>query len=181
MTDRVGFRIIDLELNDINGGSFSVTVAKKNSSFQQTPEVDSWLRREIDLGIGRLDLYHNFSLRIEKVRQDLLRFLKEAKRKKRTVFGLGASTKGNVILQYCGITPEDLPCIGEVNIDKLGCYTPGTQIPIVSEDELISRNPDYLLVLPWHFRKFFENSPKFKGCSLVFPLPELQIVSTCKI
>jgi hypothetical protein len=110
------------------------------------------------------------------VRQDLRRFLKEAKRKKKTVYGLGASTKGNVILQYCGITPEDLPCIGEVNIDKLGYYTPGTQIPIVSEDELISRNPDYLLVLPWHFRKFFENCLKFKGCSLVFPLPELQIV-----
>lgn len=181
MTDRVGFRIIDLELNDINGGSFSVTVAKKNSSFKQTPEVESWLSREDKLRISRLDIYHKFYTRIEKIRKDLRHFLKETKRNKKTVYGLGASTKGNVILQYCGITTEDLPCIGEVNSDKLGCYTPGTQIPIVSEDELMSINPDYLLVLPWHFRKFFENSAKFKGCSLVFPLPELQIVSTCGI
>jgi NDP-4-keto-2,6-dideoxyhexose 3-C-methyltransferase len=86
---------------------------------------------------------------------------------------LGASTKGNVLLQYCGLTHKDIPYIGEVNSDKFGCYTPGTWIPIISESELLSMKPDFLIVLPWHFRKFFEENPKYSHLNLVFPLPEL--------
>ena len=91
--------------------------------------------------------------------------------------GLGASTKGNVLLQYFGIAPELLPVIGEVNPDKFGSFTPGTLIPIASETEVLSSEPDYLLVLPWHFRDFFVRHPAFKGRKLVFPLPQLEIVS----
>ena len=82
----------------------------------------------------------------------------------------GTSTKGNVILQYCGITEELLPKIGEVNEDKYGSFTPGSLIPIVSEDEILSLEPDFLLVLPWHFREFFECSKKFADTNLIYPI-----------
>jgi hypothetical protein len=69
------------------------------------------------------------------------------------VLGYGASTKGNVTLQYCGITKEMLPYIAEVNDYKFGRTTPGTKIPIISEKEAHEMNPDYFFVLPRHFRK----------------------------
>jgi ABC-type Fe3+-hydroxamate transport system substrate-binding protein len=96
--------------------------------------------------------------------------------KGKTVFALGASTKGNVLLQYCGISTKEVELVGEVNPEKLGCYTPGTWIPIISEQELLSKNPDYLIILPWHFRKFFTTNKKFTGMSLVFPLPKVELV-----
>ena len=93
------------------------------------------------------------------------------------MFGLGASTKGNVLLQYCKIDESLIEKIGEVNEDKFGKWTPGSLIPIVSEEEALGLNPDYLLVLPWHFRPFFEKLPSLKGRTLVFPLPEFEIVT----
>ncbi|MBA3072632.1 MAG: methyltransferase, partial [Anaerolineae bacterium] len=92
----------------------------------------------------------------------------------------GASTKGNVILQYCGITKNDLPYIAEVNPDKFGCYTPGTHIPIISEQQARDMQPNYFFVLPWHFRKsIIEREQEYlnKGGVLVFPLPEIELFS----
>jgi NDP-4-keto-2,6-dideoxyhexose 3-C-methyltransferase len=103
-------------------------------------------------------------------------FLKEARKAGKSVCGLGASTKGNVLLQYYGIDDTLVREIGEVNEDKFGAFTPGTLIPLVSEDQVLAANPDYLLVLPWHFRAFFESLPAMKGRNLVFPLPEFEVV-----
>ena len=85
----------------------------------------------------------------------LIDFLSKAKKENKSVYGLGASTKGNVLLQYCGITEKLLTAIGEVNEDKFGSYTPGTKIPLISESDILKNNPDYLLVLPWHYKEFF--------------------------
>ena len=81
------------------------------------------------------------------------------------MLGYGASTKGNVFLQYCGITPELLPAIAEVNQDKFGCFTPGTNIPIVSESEAPAMKPDYFLVLPWHFKKTLSGGKGIPGAA----------------
>ena len=175
MADRAGLRIIDIELNDINGGSFSVTVAKERAPYAAAPNLAALLDAEVRSGLDRLEPYLAFSKRVERLRTELREFLGRAKREGKTVYGLGASTKGNVILQYCGITAADLPLIGEVNSDKVGCFTPGTLIPICPETELLARKPDYLLVLPWHFRKFFLASSRLKGRTLVFPLSRLEI------
>jgi hypothetical protein len=175
MTDRVGFRIIDVEMNDINGGSFSVTVAKERAQYPTAPNLSELLYAEARRGLDGLEPYLAFSKRVDRSRTELCEFLGGAKREGKTVYGLGASTKGNVILQYCGITEAELPLIGEVNSDKFGCFTPGTLIPICPEDELLARNPDYLLVLTWHFRNFFTTQEKFRGRKLVFPLPRLEI------
>ena len=93
------------------------------------------------------------------------------------VIGLGASTKGNVLMQFVGITLKDIPYIGEVNTDKFGCYTPGTLIPIISEDEARKMNPDYFFVFPWHFKEFILEKEKVKlnkKTSLLFPLPTIE-------
>jgi hypothetical protein len=101
-------------------------------------------------------------------------------REGRTVLGYGASTKGNTILQYCGIGPERLPAVAEVNTDKFGCFTPGTGIPIISELRARSLKPDFFLVLPWHFRDHIvrrEAAFLAAGGKVIFPLPKLEIVS----
>jgi len=177
MAEKIGFNIIDVEFNDINGGSFSVVVAKKtsNSFKENTKQVEAILEKEKKLGLQTLDPYLAFQKRTEASREALLEFLRTAKADNKTVYGLGASTKGNVILQYCGITEELLPAIGEVNDEKFSAYAPGTCIPIISEMEVLEKNPDYLLVLPWHFRPFFENNMTFSGKKLLFPLPEINV------
>jgi hypothetical protein len=101
------------------------------------------------------------------------------KAEKRTVLGYGASTKGNVLLQHCGISRDLLPAIAEVNRDKFGCFTPGTSIPIIPEAEAHARKPDYFFVLPWHFRSnIIEREQAFlnRGGKLIFPLPAIGIV-----
>jgi NDP-4-keto-2,6-dideoxyhexose 3-C-methyltransferase len=109
----------------------------------------------------------------------LTAFVGEVRAKGETIIGYGASTKGNVMLQYCGLTDREIPLIGEVNEDKFGAFTPGSLIPIVSEDEAKATRPDYMLVLPWHFRDFIvekEAAYRESGGRLVFPLPELEVV-----
>ena len=174
MCQRAGFEILDVEFNDVNGGSFSVTVAKSTK-----PAVREHIQRLLDeerrLGLHTLAPYQAFAARVEESREKLREFVRSARRQGKRVAGLGASTKGNVLLQYCGFTAADIESIGEVNRDKFGSVTPGTWIPIVPEDQLIASHPDLLLVLPWHFRGFFEAAPAFQASSLVFPLPELSV------
>lgn len=177
MARRAGLKIVAVEENSVNGGSFSVTLAKENGAYK-TAGVGRWLKKEERLsGEGP---YKQFRERIERHKKGLLRFLALAKKRGETVYGYGASTKGNVMLQYCGLTAADIPCIGEVNPDKFGCYTPGTRIPIVPESQAKARRPDYLLVLPWHFRDFIlkkEAATLKAGGRFLFPLPKLEVVS----
>ena len=180
MTDRVGFKIVAVEMNDINGGSFSVTVSKKDADYPEALNLEKVLEKERSLGINGEAYYAAFFGRVKKAKADFLDFVSKASAEGKTIFGLGASTKGNVLLQYCGVTPDQIKFIGEVNTDKFGCYTPGTLIPIISEEAALEKTPDYLVVLPWHFRRFFENNMKFKGRRLVFPLPNLEIIGNSK-
>ena len=176
MAERVGLKIVDVELNDVNGGSFSVVAAKQASKRSQSVNVGIILNRERQLKLDDLETYRAFERRVKQTRHDLLAFLEQAQREGKTVVGLGASTKGNVILQYCGITESTISKMAEVNSDKFGSFTPGTLIPIAPEDRLLAERPDYLIVFPWHFRSFFENSERFRGLKLVFPLPHLEVV-----
>lgn len=174
MATRVGFRIVDVEFNDVNGGSFSVAVEKATDS---TPiaAVQAILDREVADGLDTLAPHHAFAERVATSRTRLLAFLETARAEGKSVAALGASTKGNVLLQYCGLDAKSIDAVGEVNPDKFGAFTPGSLIPIVDEAGLLARHPDYLIVLPWHFRSFFEQAPAFKGQCLVFPLPNLDI------
>jgi len=176
MADRADAKIVDVEFNEVNGGSFSVTLAKRASAYQEFDRLKDLLASETELGFDRLEPYQAFAANAVRLRSDFKNFLDQAQRDGKRVAGLGASTKGNVVLQYCEVSTQQMECVGEVNPDKFGSYTPGTLLPIISEDELLESRPDYLVVLPWHFRDFFESSPKFNGMCLVFPLPTLTYV-----
>lgn len=181
LAEKVGLKIIDVEFNDVNGGSFSVVAAHAQSRHTEaTDKVQSILEQERKLGLLGLEPYLQFAKRIKKSRESVRSFLKTAREEGKSVYGLGASTKGNVLLQYCELGENDIVAIGEVNPDKYGCFTPGTWIPIEEEREIIARDAGYLLVLPWHFRNNFLANPAFQDMNLVFPLPELEVV-TCKL
>jgi hypothetical protein len=180
MTDRCGLKIIDVSLNDVNGGSFAVTVAKTSSRLTENSiDVRRILEDEDRAGIPTLETYSRFRTRVFTHRDRLSELLESLAKQGAKVLGYGASTKGNVILQFCGITPEQLPCIAEVNADKFGSFTPGTNIPIVSESDMHAMKPDYLLVLPWHFRQnLIERETAYlrRGGRMIFPLPEISVV-----
>ena len=177
IAEKAGLKIIDVELNDVNGGSFSVVAAKKSSLL--TPRVSSieaLLQKEKVAELSSLHPYQEFLLRSNQSKSALLEFISQANKKGEKIAGIGASTKGNVILQYCNLAENNIPVIGDVNPDKFGSFTPGTNIPIQDEKIVLQGAPDYLLVLPWHFKDFFLKNPIYKGKKLVFPLPELEIV-----
>ena len=181
LLERAGMGVLDVSLNDANGGSFRVTAAKESHpQFSGHAEnAKSLLRQEQDDGMEDLSTYEAFRERVLRHRADLMHLLKKLHAEGKTVFGLGASTKGNVILQFCGLTAEDVPCIAEVNEDKFGCFTPGTKIPILSQVEADMKHPDYYLVMPWHFRHGIVkgmSSYLKNGGKLIFPLPELSII-----
>jgi hypothetical protein len=176
MTDRLDLKIVDVEFNDINGGSFSLMVAKRGSQHVASPTVEQILEDETRAGLHTLRPFQEFARSVAASRATLRAFLDEAKQFGKSICVLGASTKGNVLLQYCNITSSDVARVGEVNPDKFEAFTPGTLLPIVSEQEVLAMQPDYLLVLPWHFRDFFLEHERFVDRNLVFPLPQLEIV-----
>ena len=180
MFKHADLHIINVQLNNTNGGSFAVTVAKNNSQFRENSElIESLLCQEAAIGIETLKPWEDFWQQALKNRNEIHALFDMLGNEKK-ILGYGASTKGNVLLQFCGITPEMLPYITEVNEDKYGCYTPGTWIPIIPEDEGRKMDPDYYLVLPWHFRDgIIKREVSFRngGGKLVFPLPVMEIIS----
>lgn len=171
-----GLQIIDIELNDVNGGSFSVT-ASHNGVFAVAESVALFRRQEESLWANSRQRFSDFAEETRRSVESLNAFVQTQITSGRSIAGLGASTKGNVLLQFAGLTASDISVIGDVNSDKYGCVTPGSWIPIKSQDEVLSHRYDSYLVLPWHFRSFFETSPTFLNCQLVFPLPQLLVVS----
>ena len=176
MADQAGLRIVDVEFNEINGGSFSVAVAKSSSRYPQYANLEKLLAEERRAGLDGEGPYRAFAARAAASRDELRAFFAKARANGQRVAGLGASTKGNVLLQYCGLSSRDLYAIGEVNEDKFGRHTPGSLIPIRPEKELFADEPDFFLVLPWHFRDFFLQKYKPKKAALVFPLPRLEVI-----
>lgn len=181
MTDRAGLKIVDIEFNDTNGGSFAVTAALQSAPYlEDTARIESILAEEDALGLHTLAPYDAFRARVFQHRDELLTLLHRLRVDGQTIAGLGASTKGNALLQFAGIDAGIVSFVSEVNPDKFGCVTPGSNIPIISEPEARARRPDYFLVLPWHFRtSLLAREQEFlsQGGKMIFPLPEIQIVS----
>jgi len=174
--DHSNFKIIDFEFNDVNGGSISMIVANKNSKYEEaTEKLNSLIEEELNLKLDTLEPWKDFSFRIAECKNNFWKIINDFKSQGLKIAALGASTKGNVTLQTWQITPNDIQVVGDVNPDKDGSFTPGTWIPIKSENFVVSEY-DVFVVLPWHFKKFFVNNPKFKGKTLVFPLPNPEVV-----
>jgi len=175
-----GLSVLDVQMNSINGGSFAVTACKQKSPYIRNSAIINWmLKQEEDMGLDTPKPYRDFEERIFKHRKNLLDLIEALVADGKKIIGYGASTKGNVLLQFCGLTTKQIPYIAEVNQEKFGSFTPGTNIPIISEKEAHAMKPDYFLVLPWHFKHnilarekdYLEHGGKF-----IFPLPEIEIV-----
>lgn len=176
-------KVFNVTLNNINGGSLrcyathATNFKYKNELFIQN--IKALHQEEFDLELDTDKPYKNFQDRINVHRDDLIALLKKLKSEGKKIHIYGASTKGNTILQWCGIDNRIIDCAAERNPDKYGARTLGTDIPIVSEKESRDKNPDYYLVLPWHFKEEFlerERETLEKGIGLIFPLPTIEIV-----
>jgi hypothetical protein len=175
-----GLRVVNVQMNSVNGGSFAVTACHDEAGIPSARPIIDWLlQQEDNWGLNSPKPYRQFEERVFKHREDLQRLIQLLVADGKRVLGYGASTKGNVLLQFCQFGPNEIPAIAEVNTDKFGAYTPGTLIPIISEDEAKAMRPDYFLVLPWHFKDAIvrrERDYLARGGKLIFPLPEIEIV-----
>lgn len=175
-----GLKVVDVQMNAINGGSFAVTASKMNSKIKPNLPVINWLlRQEDDMGLDTPRPYRDFEERVYKHRKNLIELINSLVNDGKIIIGYGASTKGNVLLQFCNFNTSQMPFIAEVNPDKFGSFTPGTNIPIISESEARMMKPDYFLVLPWHFKHtILEREKEYisQGGKFIFPLPEIEII-----
>lgn len=176
-----GMRLVDVAMNAVNGGSFAVTAAKSsNKTIRANNAVINWMLDQEDrMGLNTPKPFREFEERVFRHRDDLKRLIDSLNADGKRVFGYGASTKGNVVLQFCGLTAKDIPYIAEVNPDKFGCVTPGSHIPIISEADARAMKPDYFLLLPWHFKDGILRREKeylASGGKFIIPFPEIEIV-----
>jgi hypothetical protein len=176
MTDKIGFNIIDINFFNINGGSFILNVSKRKQTDVEKNKVDHLIKKEKEMNLSDIEPYLDFKKNIHDTKVELLKLLNKLKSEGKSISAIGASTKGNVILQYCGIGTDLVDFVGEINSEKFGSFTPGTLIPIINEDELLEKKPDYLLILTWHFEDYFLKHKKFNNFKLIFPLPNVKVV-----
>jgi SAM-dependent methyltransferase len=180
---KADMRLFKAELNSINGGSLRCyTTHDDNICYQE----DRWMqdirkirKKEFDMELDTDKPYRIFQERINSHREHLLALLIDLKKRGFKLHIYGASTKGNTILQWCGIDNRLIECAADRNVDKHGAMTIGTNIPIISEEESRAMKPDYYLVLPWHFKEEFvirEREILKQGTKMIFPLPEIEII-----
>jgi len=180
---QAGMKIFNVALNSINGGSIRCYATHVNNfSYKKDLFIENIKRMrqdEFDLELDTDKPYKHFQDKINVHREELMALLKKLKKEGKKIHVYGASTKGNTILQWCGIDSRMIDVAAERNPDKYGAFTLGTDIPIVSEADSRAMAPDYYLVLPWHFKNEFverEREMIDKGVGLIFPLPTIEII-----
>ncbi|MDA9768696.1 class I SAM-dependent methyltransferase [Flavobacteriaceae bacterium] len=180
LLESVNLKIIDVQTNSINGGSFAVTASRADANYNVNDVLIDWmLFQEGQMKLDTISPYLAFKERIFEHRDSLRKLILSLVKSGKKVYGYGASTKGNVLLQFCEFTSLEIPFIAEVNEEKFGKYTPGTHIKIISEEEAKMNKPDYFLVLPWHFKNNILSREKEylkTGVKFIFPLPEIEII-----
>lgn len=190
LLEKTGFKIVDVSLNDTNGGSCRVFCMKKSaniSSFSTKPyrdvcnmRIDSLMQYEKTLKLDDEKTYHKFFGKINSLKASMSLLTKNILSEGKTIWGYGASTKGNTLLQYFNLDSSIISGIAERLPSKFGLKTSGSKIPIYSESHVRSINPHYVIVLPWHFIDSFvkrEWDMLSRGTKFIVPCPELSIVS----
>ena len=189
------FTVVDVELNDVNGGSFRIYIRNRSAREEYFGDpiyrkmaagrVEKMQEQEIKMKLNEIEPYKEFARRVDCLKERVVGFIKEQVRSGKVIYIYGASTKGNTLLQYFGLDCTLITAAAERNPDKWGKWTVGTHIPIVSEQEARTAKPDYFLVLPWHFLSGFvqrERDFLARGGRFIVPLPELRVIgpdATC--
>jgi hypothetical protein len=193
LLSKAGFKVMDCQLNDVNGGSFRIYIMKetaKHEKFGTQPyrdvcelrvdsleEYENWYAVD---GANNGSIWLSFFYRIKKLKEQTTSFIKQEKQNGKTIMGYGASTKGNTLLQYFGLDNSLIAAIADRSEQKIGLRTVGTNIPIISEDEMRKAKPDYLLVLPWHFISEFQERERdylLGGGAMIVPCPSFRIIT----
>lgn len=174
-------QIFDVELNDINGGSFRTFITHRlNTSIKiNQKKLNSIQKGEYLLSFKNLTTYNKFKIRIKQLKKETKKFIQKEILNGKIIYGYGASTKGNTLLQFYNLNNNLLPAIADRNSNKWHKKTIGTNIPIISEDQMRERAPDYLFILPWHFTKGFLKREKAylqSGGHFIVPLPKFTII-----
>ncbi len=179
---RAGMKIFQISFNEINGGSIRCFAThQENENFDRKEnylKIAELRQKEFDLELDTDKPYLSFQKRIDKLKTKLNSKIAELKKDGKKIHVYGASTKGNTILQWCELDNSLIEFASERNPDKYGATTLGTNIPIISEEESRAMNPDYYLVLPWHFKDEFlerERDALDKGTGFIFPVPKIEI------
>lgn len=187
--NKANLKIIDLSRNDLNGGSLRLVVAK-NSNMNAADKadltlrkIDELLRAEEDLGIHDGTWAHDFNARLLDHKEKVTKFFNSLSK---PIIAYGASTKGNVILQYCGLDSSNISAVLDISPHKVGHYLPGTKIPILDMSKFDEIETDYYFVLPWAFREYIVANEKNRiknnintnnhTRKFIFPLPDFELV-----
>ena len=182
---RHGLGVFDVELNDINGGSFRIYIRHQGGGESiKIPEgarerINNLRESEKNLGLNDKKIYDDFAERVETIKKDVFNFIKNEVEGGKRVYVYGASTKGNTLLQYFNLDNSLIAAAAERNSTKWGKKTVGTNIPIISEEQARAEKPDYFLILPWHFLKEFkEREAEYLkgGGKFIIPLPKFEII-----
>jgi hypothetical protein len=178
--ERAGLQVFDVQELTTHGGSLRVFAQRVGTALHPVaPAVGTMLQREIDAGMRTAAYYQGLQPRAERIRDDLLRFLREAKREGRSVVAYGAAAKGNTLLNFAGVGNDLIRCVVDLNPAKQGKFMPGSRIPIVGPDALRQSRPDLLFVLPWNIlAEVREQNAELRreGTQFVTAIPELRVL-----
>lgn len=181
MLKKNDLKVIYVDTNLINGGSFKIYVAHKGTIYPVEKKGLTALRDyETKLKLDTMYPYTSFKRRIDAIKSELTTFIKQEKENGKIIYAYGASTKGNILLHYFTLNNTSITAIADRNEKKWGCMTPGTHIPIISEESARTAIPDYFLILPWHFKEeFIQRELKYlkEGGKFIFPLPSIVIIT----
>lgn len=178
LLDKHGLEVFDVELRELNGGSFRTYIAFKDKK-RVTKAVEKFNKYEKRLGLNKKSVYLDFAKRIKNNKKKLFEFIKKENEKGKTIYLYGASTRGNTLLQYFGLDQRLIKKAVERNPEKWGKIIASVGIPIISEEEARKDKPDYMLILPWFFKKeFLKREKRYldNGGHFIFPLPKFEVI-----
>ena len=180
LAEKSELEIFNIEKSDLDGGSLKVYWKKKTDKKRKVNSsvINKILKEEEEFGLYDTKTYEKFRERVEKLKKDVVKKLKELKKKNKTIVGYGAAAKANVLLNYFGIDKKTIDYLVDSTPYKQGRFTPGSHIPIYSEDKIYETNPDYVIIFAWNFAKeIIDKNKKFKerGGKFLFLEPEFRI------
>lgn len=177
------FTVTDVERGDRYGGNIRV-YATKGENKPVSPEVKKLLKLEEEFGLGKFQTYTKFAMRVKKARLEFMDFLIKAKRAGKQIVGNSSPARASTLLNYYGVDTELIPYLAEQPTSlKLNMFLPGKHIPIVNNQRLIDEQPDYVVILAWHYAKPITEQLKARGLKsdFVIPLPDFKIVKNSEI
>jgi len=178
LCEAAGLQVIDVERLEIHGGSLRYTIARANSA-PASPAVAALLAEEMAWGVDNVDSYRPFVAQVERLKQELLSYLRQAKQSGKRIAAYGASAKGTTLLNYCGIDNTLIDFVVDRSPYKQGLYTPGTRLKIEAPEALMQRRPDEVLLLSWNFAdEILEQQAEYReqGGRFIVPVPRLRVI-----